>query len=516
MPPKLSDRLTFLIEYLDLAAATDDPQARWEPYQMAALNDDGLLGIDTKSRQVGWSWTAAAGAVADSILTGRATNVFVSINQEEAREKIRYARYILEALDPEVRPRVIIENQQELEIDNGSRLISHPCRPVRGKAKINVYLDEFAHYPKDREIYTSALPATTRGGRLRIGSSPLGAGGQFWEIYTQQIQTYPGYRRGFVPWWLVSSTCRDVDEARRLAPHMTTEERVRAFGGERLITIFENMPLEDFQQEYECAWVDESVAWITWDEIKRNQVLAQGGGLTCWMVESVDEALAVIDQVAEAQADGRIEGVLCGGMDVGRKRNLSEIVFVGKGTTNQLPFRLMISLAQVEFDDQKAVVEKALTTLRCPKFLIDRNGLGMQLAESLEKRFPTKVEGVDFTNASKELWAVELKVRVQRAEVPLPLVRELTYQVHSIKKKISAAKNAIFDTEANEKHHADKFWALALAVWAAGGPRGEEPALPMPSVPVRGASRPEGQKGKREDRKKRRRSKGFGLSGKIG
>ena len=517
MPPKLSDRLTFLIEYLDLAAATDDPEARWEPYQMADLNDEGLLAIDTKSRQVGWSWTAAAGAVADSILRPRATNVFVSINQEEAREKIRYARYILDALDPEVRPRVIIENQQELEIENGSRLISHPCRPVRGKAKINVYLDEFAHYPKDREVYTSALPATTRGGQLRIGSSPLGAGGQFWEIYAQQIQAYPGYRRGYIPWWLVSSTCTNVDEARKLAPHMTTEDRVRTFGSERLITIFENMPLEDFQQEYECAWVDESVAWITWDEIKRNQMLAQSGGLWYRMAEGVDDALAIIDEVAEAQRDGRIEGVLYGGMDVGRKRNLSEICFVGKGTTNQLPFRLMISLAQVEFDDQLAVVAKALKVLRCPKFLIDQNGLGMQLAENAMKQFPVRVEGVDFTNASKELWAVELKVRIQRAEVPLPLVRELTYQVHSIKKKISAHKNAIFDTAANEKHHADKFWALALAVWAAGGPRGDETSLPMPSTPVRGAGRPEGEKGERKGRKKkRRRDKGFGLSGKVG
>ena len=32
---------------------------------------------------------------------------------------------------------------------------------------------------------------------------------------------------------------------------------------------------------------------------------------------------------------------------------------------------------------------------------------------------------------------------------------------------VTAAKNVVFDTAANEKHHADKFWSLALAVWAA-------------------------------------------------
>jgi len=99
--------------------------------------------------------------------------------------------------------------------------------------------------------------------------------------------------------------------------------------------------------------------------------------------------------------------------------------------------------------------------------LIDKSGLGMQIAEELAKRFPGKAEGVDFTNATKELWAVELKVRMQRGEVPIPLDRDLSYQIHSLKRKVTMAKNAVFDTAGNEKHHADKFWSLALAVWAA-------------------------------------------------
>jgi phage FluMu gp28-like protein len=102
------------------------------------------------------------------------------------------------------------------------------------------------------------------------------------------------------------------------------------------------------------------------------------------------------------------------------------------------------------------------------KFLIDKNGLGMQLAENLDKITGGRAEGVDFTNATKELWSVEIKVRMQRGQVPIPMDRELGYQIHSIKKKFTAAKNAVFDTESNEKHHADEYWALALAVFASG------------------------------------------------
>jgi phage FluMu gp28-like protein len=73
---------------------------------------------------------------------------------------------------------------------------------------------------------------------------------------------------------------------------------------------------------------------------------------------------------------------------------------------------------------------------------------------------------VSFTNQTKELWAVEARLQAERGATPLPVDREISYQIHSIKKKITAAKNNVFDAERNEKHHADKFWAWALAIWA--------------------------------------------------
>ncbi len=474
-----SQELWFLMKYMDLRTATGDDEARWQPFQVEHLNNQALLSIDTKSRQAGWSWISAARAVAKGKIKKRTTSVFVSINLDEAKEKIRYARHVIEALRSEVQPRFLTENTTELEFDNGSRLISHPCRPVRGKAKADVYLDEFAHYPHDKEIYISALPAMTRGGSLHIGSSPLGAGGQFWEIYEQEIQPYPGFVRGFIPWWEVAGLCENVEEARKMAPHMLTQERVEMFGSARLKMICEDMPLDDFQQEYECAWVDESVAWIPWEEIKRNQLEAQAGSLWHRSANGVDDALAAIEELAIAIKEGKVESALAGGMDVGRKRNLSELGFVGKGPTEARPLRLMISLANVEFDDQEAVVKKAVDALPLTSLLIDQNGLGMQLAENM-KKVTGKAEGIDFTNANKEVWAVELKVRMQRGQVPLPLNRDLSYQIHSIKRKYTAAKNAVFDTKANEKHHADKFWMLALAVWASGQTSGAAAATADP------------------------------------
>jgi phage FluMu gp28-like protein len=469
MTPPISPRLAFLIEYLDLQAATENPDASWEDFQLAHLNNEALLSIEVKSRQVGWSWLSAAESVADSILYPRTTSVFMSINQDEAREKIRYARQIMESLDAEVRPRLVIDNQLEIEMPNGSRLISHPGKPLRGKARANVYLDEFAHYPKDREIYTSVIPVLSKGGRLRVGSSTLGARGVFWELYSQSLRAYPGFVRRFTPWWVVRAFCTDTITAFRLAPELTTEQRVRTFGTKRLQEIYDNLPLEDFQQEYEGAFVDETTSWISWEEIKRNQT----DTLLCQLARTPDAANEAINTVAAWVRERQVEPVLYGGLDIGRKRDLTELTLIGKSHTEQTPMRLGISLASLSFDTQKAILWRVMDALPVASMLIDQNGLGMQLAEEAMQQFGARVQGVDFTNATKELWAVNLKVQLQRVNVPLPIDRDLSYQIHSIKKKVTAAKNNVFDTDGNERHHADKFWALALASWAASG-RGEQ------------------------------------------
>jgi phage FluMu gp28-like protein len=125
----------------------------------------------------------------------------------------------------------------------------------------------------------------------------------------------------------------------------------------------------------------------------------------------------------------------------------------------------MVSLDRVAFDAQEQLIRHLLRVLPVQALLIDQNGIGMHLAENLAA--DTVAEGVDFTNASKQDWATAAKIKMERTQTPLPKDRDLAYQIHSVKKKITAAKHNVFDTEKNEKHHADKFWAWALALAAA-------------------------------------------------
>lgn len=459
-------RWEFLRNTLDLPFASGVDGARWEPFQVALLNTDATFAIETKSRQIAWSWTVAAEAVAEAVLSGQ-SSAFVSINLLEATEKMRYARTILEALQQPDLPKLIRDNALGMEFANGARIMSLPARPPRGKARLNIYLDEFAHVQYDRDIYTAALPIISKGGRLRIGSSPLGAGGVFWEVFTEKLRPYPGYVRRSTPWWCVFAFCRDVLGATVAAPTLSTADRVARFGTERIQVIYANMPEDDFRQEYECDFVDESVAWVTWAEIQAVQDKDLLTGKAECAGKAIGAAFGVIDELAESVRQGKIERVLAGGVDVGRQHDTTELYLVGQTTTGHYPLRGMVTLSAVEYDDQYSVLAYALKTLPVAKLLIDQTGLGNNLAENLAKAFPAKAEGVTFTGPNKALWATDAKMLIQQRKTPLPADRDLAYQIHSIKRATTSGKQMSFDVGASEKHHADKWWAWVLALAAA-------------------------------------------------
>jgi hypothetical protein len=90
------------------------------------------------------------------------------------------------------------------------------------------------------------------------------------------------------------------------APNMPTEERVAAFGTQSIIEQLDSLPLDDFQQEFECGFVDESYSFYPYDLI-----------LPC---TSEDLVLAA-DLTDIAVPEGR----LVAGFDVGRTRDRSEL-----------------------------------------------------------------------------------------------------------------------------------------------------------------------------------------------
>jgi len=74
----------------------DDEPIELEPYQIAFLNNRSRFRWITKSRQIGYSFIAALEALARCHLRDGHTSVFVSFNQDDAKEKVLIARQVFE------------------------------------------------------------------------------------------------------------------------------------------------------------------------------------------------------------------------------------------------------------------------------------------------------------------------------------------------------------------------------------------------------------------------------------
>ncbi len=443
--------------FISGAMAVDDKPVALYDYQREFNECPARFRAVLKARQTGFSFGFAAEALAKAHLRPGYTAVFVSYNLEDAKEKIRYAGMLYDTMPMAWQMRLVTDNKTELEFEDSkgrrSRLISNPCREPRGKGKADVYLDELAFYRNARRIYTAAVPIITRGGgTLTIASTPLGKTGVFYEIMEGEAEKYPHFARLRVPWWHCPDFCTDVSRARHDAEEMSTDERVKRFGRPILQLIRQSMDLESFQQEYECLFIDEATAYIPWDLI-----------LAASKDQDELEHYTDLEEFLHYEA----HGPLWAGFDVGRTRNASELIAVEQ-IGDRFYQRLMVTLERERFQVQKNTLIRLIEgRADVQRLCIDATGIGAQLAEEMTERYPSRVEAVTFTNAVKSDLASRAKIAFEDRNVWIPAHRDLMQQVHSVKRIVTAAGNIRFDSEHDEKHHADKFWALALAMHAA-------------------------------------------------
>lgn len=469
------------------------------------------------------SFTLAADELMDGMLKGDHTVIMVSFNLEEAKEKIIYAKKWWESRHPnpslvpargefdeygnhlgispyriDAWPEVVKSNNLELTFSNGFRMLSHPCRPPRGK-KASVILDEFAHYQQDGVIYTAAQPMITRGrgrNRIRTASTPLGASGKFWEIHTS-LKDFPDFKRYDYGWWEIEDLCTPRQRIECSREYLSGAEPaflVNRFGTEELKRLYRNVLLEDFLQEYCLQFLDATHAFLTWELIRschpeywkgeeddedRAQHLLDTEYremYAAWTARGVDNCYNAINEFHDAIASGEISGPFAWSYDCGRDVDPAEITvfeICGRNTYKQ---RLILTLAQERFDDQEGIINHLLSCRRFVRGLIDKGSVGRDIAERLETRWGDVIaRSVHYTAELKEMWALTTKLEMERGHVTLIPDRDQDQQLHAIKRRATSSKNMIYEmTESTSsvgggrkiKHHADKFWAVCMAVWS--------------------------------------------------
>ncbi len=406
-------------------------------YEIDWKQDDSRLKAGMFARQTGKTFTTTLEIAEDCQLAdieGRRTRwVILSRGERQAKEAMdegvkRHAQAMGSMIRAYEYDYVGDAVHKALEVTwpNGSRITALPANPDTARGfSANVFLDEFAFHADSRKIWTALFPVISAPGlKLRVVSTPNGKGNKFYEIMTD---TSPGS-----PW----------------SRHVVDIYRAVRDGLPRDIELLKR-GLKDpdgWAQEFELQWLDEASAWLSYDLINA--------------VES--------DRAGDRDLYAR--GPCYIGNDIAARNDLW-VAWVWERVGDVLWTREIKTLRRASFREQDAVLDGLVERYNPVRIAMDQTGMGEKPVEDAKRRYgATRTEGVLFTADAKQHLANLAKQAFEDRKVRIPLGdEEVRADLHSLRKVTTPAGNPRFDVEGGDGH-ADRFWALALAIHAASTP----------------------------------------------
>ncbi len=402
------------------------------PYQCEYLRDKSKFKAAMFARQTGKTFTTTleiVDDVLDAMAAGKPTRwTIMSISKARALDamdngvKLHLQAYKMafEAVQVQLDDE---ELSFEVRLPDGSRIRAIAANPTTARGMTeNLFLDEFAFHKDSRAIWTALLPVvSTPALKLRLASTPNGKNNKFYEIMT--------------------------DDDGLFSRHTTDIYKAVADGLPRDIQMLKKAMKDPtaWAQEFECTFVDQGSAWLTFDIIS-----------ACETANAGDPRLYA-------------GGPCAVGMDIARRGDFT-IITVLENIFGVKICREIIELKNVKFSKQMAELARVMRYYRVVRAAIDQTGMGEKFVEDAQDLFgKERVEGVLFTGPAKLTMATALKEAMEDRNLLIPISVDLRGDLHSVKRVPGAtgAPRLVADRSEVEGSHADRFWSLALANAAA-------------------------------------------------
>lgn len=409
-------------------------RGRWPyDYQLAFWRDTRRLTTYNKSRDTGFSEAGAFKFFYNAWQgIGAKEKMLMSTSKRQSQHLRQYVREFIDSLG--LQGELDLDNETIIRFKNHFILVFLPQSPSSVRTYHgDVLLDEAAHFTQGRAIREAVIPFIGRGYSLTAISTPFGEDGLFYPLWTNRMYSQTTIHH---------SRCPDL---------LTIDPE---FKMPRIEVIRRSMDEDSYQQEYCNQFLDEASAFLPSTLI-----------LAC-----TDEEMPFLTHVFRGYVDpDELDNLVAdianlqptrAGMDYGAKMDASEIMFCRKeGGKDKLVAN--VSLQYVKYTIQEQIARK-LAGL-CPDgFYVDATGPGAGIAQHLEDA-TGNATGVTFNSKTKETLALDLKRAMQDGKLTIPEDRPLATQLHSIKR--TKGQSAFrYDTDRGQGHHADKFWALAMAI----------------------------------------------------
>lgn len=439
-----------------------NPDALFLKYQARWVADGARLKLMEKSRQIGISWGTAYGAAERTGRKGARNDQWVSSRDDlQARLFLEDCKIFASLLDLAARDlgeRVIDEDRKisayVLQFANGKRIHSMSSNPdAQAGKRGGRILDEFALHPDPRKLWSIAYPGITWGGGMEVISTHRGSANFFNELIREIRER--GNPKKISLHTVTLQTALDQGFLFKLQSKIPEDDPIQGMCEAEYFDFIKSgcADEESFLQEYMCQPADDDAAFLTYDMIA-----------SC----EVSDPFADICDVANPS----IKGPLYVGVDIGRKKDLT-VIWVLELLGDTLWTRHVSCLQGMAKPEQEKVLYPIIEAPNVQRCCIDNTGLGIGWVDDAQARFgPRRVEGVTFTQRVKESLAYPVRGRFEDRTIRIPYDPKVRADLRQVRKETTAAGNIRFTAERTPDGHADRFWALALAIHAAGGPSG--------------------------------------------
>jgi len=464
------------------------------PYQRADVESAARFNWCCWSRQIGKSFTKSLRRILRG-LERRRDQIFISAGERQCRELMLKAQQHCRTLA--ITAEVLTGRacagiqlaQMEIRLPNGVRVIGLPANPHTARGYTgDVLFDEFAMHRDDREIWSAVFPSVLRGdGEVDVASTPKGPANLFAEL-----RTNAEFRHSTVT----------LHDAIAQGLRLDAGEIRRSMNDDAL-----------FRQEFLCEFLDEVGAFLKYEQIAGCEDprlpgpvdLTQGRG-ACPERSERDAKVQEDENREFAELLGTFASLremdVFVGVDIGRRRDLTVFWVLGSWVSgggagscgdaarNRAPKPdacrassdkgndALVTLGVIEmrnepFRRQYDALRRLLRLSVLRRCCIDAGGVGMSMAEAAREDFGTgRVEAVTFTANVKDRLATALKRRIEERTIRIPVDEAIRNDLHSVRWDVTRGECGRFVVSGGGDSHADRFWALALAVRAADGAAG--------------------------------------------
>jgi phage FluMu gp28-like protein len=321
----------------------------------------------------------------------------------------------------------------ELRIGSRSKVMALAASPnaVRGYTA-SAWWDEACHFADDHEMF-QAVQHVTRGRlKLIVSSTPIGGSEKkFYEIVHDQKML-----RGKKLW---SQHVCDIYEACRQGRGLIYDLEAEQLASES----------DAWATEMELQWIDSKTTWF-------------------------DMALLDNCKDTRASSDGEFEhsGGRCYiGNDIGRRGD-RWVAWVIEDVSGTYITREVSVLHKEKYKEHDAEIARLMAKYRVARMCMDQTGIGDRSTEEMiDKYGEARVEGVNFTAPNKEAMAELAKKTMKARQLLLPdNCPEIFQDLRRIQKTVSLAGAVRFNATRDKFGHADRAWAMMLALNAAYTP----------------------------------------------